>query len=139
MILRIKEIIYSIYRSLGCAFKADKRYHGGREKPVYLKIKELFRWIMRENYFNYMYYAFGLNISGANQAEYIGRNEFFYIKHKVEKYLKKEAHCEPLHYDVITKDKFYANSVFRANNIDCVDNIALVYSGKIIYKDGKEA
>lgn len=84
-----------------------------------------------------MYYAMGLHLTEAVQREFIGRRSFLKIKNKVEKKLRQRAGCKDLIYDVITKDKFYANSIFSSNELPCTENIALASGSGLIYTDGK--
>lgn len=80
----------------------------------------------------------GLNLAGLVQSDYIGRRSILKIKKKVEKKLRQRAGCEDLIYDVITKDKFYSNSVFNANGLPCIENLALISCSGLIYPNGKK-
>ena len=101
-------------------------------------LKDLWSWQFSEGEFNTMYYAMGLNLSGSKQSEYIGRKTFLRVKNSVEKKLKQKAGCDNLNYDVSTKDKFYANSIFTANGIPCIQNLALISGSSLIFSDGRE-
>lgn len=131
----LKKYIYALYQVYRYSAGKAKVYHRVKEKSRFSKAKDLLGWLCREKYFNSNYYAFGLNVQGADQREYIGRNEFLAIKNNAEAHLKQKAGCRDFSYDVVTKDKFYANSVFSANGIDCVENHALIKEGKVFYPD----
>lgn len=83
-----------------------------------------------------MYYAMGLNIKGKKGSEYIGRRNFLKIKKRIESTLRQRAGCEELNYDVITKDKFYANSVLIANGLPSIKNLGMISDSHLIYPDG---
>ncbi len=100
-------------------------------------LTDLIAWQLRECEFNKMYYAMGLDLAGSVQKEYIGRKSFLRIKNRIERKLKQKACCEDLNYDVITKDKFYANSLFTANGLPCIENLALISCPRLIYADGR--
>ena len=112
-----------------------KHYQTGIKKSKIKVIRELCKWIIKERSFNNMYYAFGLNIAGTKQREFIGKNEFLNIKAKVEREMKSRA-ANNHNYDVITKDKFYANSVLTANGIDCIENLAVIHNSMVYYNNG---
>lgn len=137
MVKILKIWIYRFYRVFLFSKGSVKIYKKGKNKSRITIIKDLLGWMLREKYFNEMYYALGLNLVGTKQDTYIGKNEFFSCKIEVEKYLKKKANCEKFSYDIITKDKFYANSILKANNINCVENIALLTNNNIIFNNGK--
>jgi hypothetical protein len=82
-----------------------------------------------------MYFAMRLGLRGSTQSEYIGRRTFLKIKNQVENRLKEQAGCDRINYDVITKDKFYSNSIFIANGIPCFQTFALI-SGCVMYFPG---
>jgi hypothetical protein len=80
-----------------------------------------------------MYYLFSLNLKGTDLNDYIGRKTFISLKDKVERRLKEKADCPGMNYDVVTKDKFYANSIFAANQIPCIPNAAIIIDNRIIF------
>lgn len=127
--LLIKPIQFSIGKR--------KMYFQGKEKSKLLQLFDLYSWIIKERRHNIMYYAFGLNIRGRDQKEYIGSREFIHLKNKVERRLKKNVGAIHLNYDVITKDKFYSTSFFEANNISCIKNLALLDNQFVIHRNGK--
>lgn len=134
----IKNCIINFYKTLKLSLRKTKIYY--KDQPSKSKFKiltELFLWLIKEKSHNQMFYAFGLNILGNQSKLYIGRKGVLYYKYNAEKKLKGESN-KNLNYDIITKDKFYANSILLANNIKCVKNIALISNQNIIYNDGTE-
>ena len=113
-----------------------KQYHSGNGKPVISIFAELLKWEYKEHYFNKMYFAFGLNRKNTLQDDYTGRRTFLKIKDEVEYILKRKAGCKDLNYDIITKDKFFANSIFNANGIPAIENMALIKGNHVLFNDG---
>ena len=138
MFQKLKEFAYNlllVYKFVGGKAKI---YHKGYSKSKFNIFCELLSWYIKECDFNHMYYAFGLNLAGSSQKEIIGRKEFMRLKNKAEKRLKALAGCELFDYDVVTKDKFIANSIFTANNIPCIENSALYCNSTLIFRDGRQ-
>lgn len=133
----IKNLLYNQYLTFRYTLGKTKQYHPGKKKSGLRILCDLITWQFRQHEFNKMYYATGLHLAGSKQKEYIGRKSFLRIKNKFEKKLRQKAGCEDLNYDVITKDKFYANSVFTANGLPCIENLALISSSVLIYPDGR--
>lgn len=136
MLKTLKKICYNLKLLFNFTFGKYKVYQKGIEKRKISKVVDFIKWILRENDFNTKYYAFGLNLINSLQEDYIGRNEFLKYKNKVEAFLKKKANCQAFNYDVITKDKFYANAIFKSNGIPSVENIALVSKTGILFGNG---
>jgi hypothetical protein len=134
----LKTFLYNIFLFYLYSFRKVKIYHSGQVKSKWLILSELLKWMIREGDFNKMYYAFGLNIKGSNVNEFIGRKSFLSLKDKTERNLKKKAGSSALNYDVVTKDKFVANSFLKANGIPCTQNIALIHDSIMIFPDGKQ-
>lgn len=133
----IKHLLYDQYLTFRYVLGKTKQYHSGKKKYKLQILTDLIAWQLHEGEFNKMYYAMGLHLDGSVQKEYIGRKSFLRIKNNVERKLKQKAGCEDLVYDVITKDKFYANSVFAANGLPCIENLALISRSGLIYPDGR--
>jgi len=133
----IKQILYDQHLTFRYVLGKTKRYHSGKKKSKLQMLTDLIAWQLRECEFNKMYYAMGLDLPGSVQKEYIRRKSFLRIKNNVERKLRQKAGCKDLNYDVITKDKFYANSVFKANGISCIENLALISCSRLIYADGR--
>jgi hypothetical protein len=85
-----------------------------------------------------MYYAMGLHLRGAKQKEYIGRRVFLKIEERVERKLRERAECGGLRYDVVTRDKFYAGSIFSAAGLPSAENLALISDQYLITPDGRK-
>jgi len=132
----MKKFLSFIFYLFRFAFAKTKMYQTGPAKSRIRILHELFQWQITERYFNRMYYAFGLNIRGTRQDDFIGRRTFLKTKQAVESSLKEKAGCKEFNYDIITKDKFLANSYFSANGIPCFENLAMISDGKIKFKDG---
>lgn len=133
----LKQLLYDQYLTFRYTFGNTKQYYPGKKKSKFQILRDLIAWQFREHEFNSMYYAMGLHLTEAVQREFIGRRSFLKIKNKVEKKLRQRAGCKDLIYDVITKDKFYANSIFSSNELPCTENIALASGSGLIYTDGK--
>ena len=106
LLYKTKALLYDLYQTYQYSRSKTKLYHQGKAKSGSAVIKELLEWRLKEREFNSMYYAFGLNLAGTDQAEYIGRREFLKVKERVEQKLKQKHDTLSLNYDVICKDKF---------------------------------
>ena len=133
----LKQILYDQYLTFRYILGKTKQYHEGKKKLRLQILKDLLAWQIREGEFNNLYYAMGLHLIGSRQKEYIGRKSFMIIKDRTERKLKQIAGCEGLDYDVISKDKFYANSIFTANGINCIQNNAVIAGSKLIFPNGR--
>ena len=138
MFQKLKGLAYHLLLTYRYVSGKAKIYHQGTAKSRFGILRELLAWQVREHDFNSMYYAMGLNLAGSRQENYIGRKEFLKLKTKVEQKLKSRAGCQKLDYDVVTKDKFIANSLFFANNLPSILNVALYCNSKLIFRDGQQ-
>jgi hypothetical protein len=136
MITKLKIWLYGFYRIIQYARGKAKIYRTGNTKSGVAIFNDLMGWMFREHYFNDMYYVLGLNIKGTKTGDYIGKNEFIAYRDKAERHLRSQAGCENLQYSVITKDKFYANSLFKATHIGSVENAALISNDMVIFNNG---
>jgi len=134
----LKQFLYNQLITIRYSLGKTKLYFLGKKKSVIHILKDLVIWQIREHEFNDLFYAFGLGIKGSQQKKYIGKRTILKIKNKIENKLKEKAGCDNFEYDVITKDKFYANSVFSANGISCFLNLALISGSIMIFPDGKQ-
>lgn len=139
MLLKLKGFLYQLLLTYKYSVGKAKVYHEGQGKSRFRILLDLLLWQTRELDFNTMYYAYGLNLFGSRQKKYIGRREFLQLKNKTEEKRKVQAGCKDFNYDVITKDKFIANSIFIANNIPCVENIAIYCNSILIYRGGEQS
>ena len=137
MIKKIQTFIFGIYLCFSYSFGNKKKYVVGSQKSKLFILIDMLLWLFREKQFNYNYFAFGLNIKGKKQTEYIGRSEFVKIKEKVEKEFRKWNGEQNIYYEVITKDKFVAHSYLSQNKIPCIALIGLVNRGEIYYSNGE--
>jgi len=85
-----------------------------------------------------MYFAWGLNEKGKLLSDYISRKEFLKIKSKAERHLLKINNIILLNYDVVTKDKFVANSFLSANNIPCIPHYGVIIRGEFYPTDNSD-
>jgi hypothetical protein len=136
--MRLKQLLYNQLLTIRYISGRTKQYHHGEQKSRLKILRDLLAWQINEGGFNDMYYAMGLHLAGSDQKEYIGRDRFLKIKNTTERKLRQIAGCEGLNYDVITKDKFYANSIFIANGIPCIQNLALISGSRLIFPDGRQ-
>lgn len=132
----MKKILNSIILTHRYIFGNTKRYFTGKEKSKIRILLDLLGWYWKEKEFNSMYYAFGLNLKGTRQKNFIGKKEFLKLKASTEKWLRKCFDAELLNYDVITRDKFYSASILQANAIPCIPTIALIHRAKLIFPNG---
>jgi len=133
----LKKLLYNQLLTILYLTKKAKPYYSGKQKPFWRKLKDLCLWQLQEHDFNTMYYAFALNLAGSRQNDFIGRRSFLRIKESVEAKLRNRAGCLNVRYDAVTKDKFYANSIFTANGIACLRNLAFIHGTEMIYTDGR--
>ena len=113
-----------------------KPYRQGAIKPLGRMFKDLCWWRWTEGEFNTNYFAFGLNLAGSRQEDFIGRRSFLKIKENVEARMRRRAGCERVCYEAVTKDKFYSCSILSSNGIRCIPNLAVICKGEIIFHDG---
>jgi hypothetical protein len=132
----IKYYLYTLYKYYLFSFSRVKKYHVTiLEKKFWEIVIDLINWHFSELKFNDMYYAMGLNSSGTKNSEFFGRRYFSITKEMVENVLKKAAGADTLNYDIITRDKFYANSILAAHDFPVVIDIGLIVRSKIYVKD----
>lgn len=132
----LKKFVYSKYLLYRYLTGDTKQYYDGDKKSKLQMLKDHIKWELKENDFNTMYYAMGLNLTGNKSSDYIGRKEFLEIKDRVEDNLKIFYGLSSFDYDVITKDKFYSTSILEANGIPCVRNTGLILNDRILFRDG---
>jgi hypothetical protein len=137
MLKKLKIFLYHQFLTYKYVVGKAKHYHYGQRKSKLMILRELLAWQWKEHDFNTMYYAMGLNLAGSRQKDYIGRKDFLMLKDKVEQKLKSRAGSQIYNYDVVTKDKFIANSLFTANNIPCIENTAIFSNATLLFRDGK--
>jgi hypothetical protein len=126
-ILKFLVVFRQIYRySIG----RTKHYYDG-ERKIWLHIAiDLIYLLVREGEFCYLYYALGYDQKGVEVSEYIGKKRVFYLKKIADKRLKSGI-GQKIDYDVVTKDKFYAGSIIRANGLPAIEDLALISNGKL--------
>lgn len=128
----MKGLIRNFFYLLKYTFGKPKVYRKGASKPKWKMFFELLYWWLNEGYFNSMYYAFGMNLKGVQSSQFLGKHSFLKRKEKEEKELKLKAGNDQLNYDVITKDKFYFNTILVGNNLPCLKNEGLIVHGNLI-------
>jgi hypothetical protein len=138
MVKTLKSLAYELLLTYRYVIGKAKIYHNGPRKSRLKILKELGAWYISECEVNRMYYAFGLNLKERKQNEYIGRKEFLKVKNKVENTLRTRAGCHQYNYDIVTKDKFIANSLFAGNNIPCIENLTLYCNSTLLFKNGTQ-
>ena len=138
MVKKLKGLAYELVLTYRYVIGKAKLYHHGPRKPRLKILKELACWYIHECDVNRMYYAFGLNLKERQQSDYIDRKEFLKVKNKTENILRTRAGCREFNYDVVTKDKFIANSLFAANNLPCIENMALYCNSALLFQNGEQ-
>ncbi|MBN1187235.1 MAG: hypothetical protein JXB49_33460, partial [Bacteroidales bacterium] len=133
----LKRLLYSGVLMLKYLFGETKHYYTGEKKSKWQIFKDLVIWQIREGEFNTMYYAMGLDLARSKQSEYLGRGSFLRIKQAAENYLIEKGGFKNINYSVITKDKFYANSILAANGITCIHSYALIKGSLILFPEGR--
>lgn len=93
---------------------------------------ELLSWLFKEREFNLMYYAFGLNRKDTKSSDFIGKKTFYKFKLKSERLLKQGKFNIYINHEILTKNKFYCSSILKSNNIDVIENIALIVNCNFI-------
>lgn len=128
-----KRLIYSLRLFLVYIFGNPKIYWATEKAKSRIRILgDLFLWFLKEGEFNTLYFAYKLNHKGARISDYISKGKLFRIKTKAEKLLKEYNNYSKIKIEILTKDKFYCTSVLKANNIQVVNNMALIINHKII-------
>ncbi len=117
----IKGLLYKIILLFIYSGNRQKKYFTGKEKSYLTKFLELFRWMLRDNQFNFHYYAYGLNLSGTYQNKHIGRREFLSLQRKIEIQISKKYMFGGLSYEVLTKDKFINYTFLKSLHIPVVE------------------
>ena len=131
----IKKNLYDQYKILDYSLNptyTNKSIASKRKFEIY---SELIIWYFKFGERNKMYFAWGLNEQGKSLSDYMSRKEFLKIKSKAERHLLKTNNISLLNYDVVTKDKFVANSFLSANNIPCIPHYGVVIGGEFYSTD----
>lgn len=132
----MKRLLYNIYKAFEFAFSSkNKTYYSGHEKKSIVKFLDQIEWLLSEHQYNNYYYLYGLNIKGSNQADYFGKRQFHKISQKHHKrIIKKYGLTENA--DILTKDKFYAASILKAQRVPVVENLGLISYGRLLLPNG---
>lgn len=109
-------------------------------KPLNFILWDWLKWLAREHEFNHFYYAYGLAKRYKRQKDYFGRRSLLNIIQLAEDVILKGHMGKQYHghfsYQMITKDKFVAQSCLKAFEIQCIPVIGLVIDGKFITTEG---
>jgi hypothetical protein len=136
MIKKLKKVII-LFRDLHYYSSGKvKKYYAGEEKTYLRKFRELLIFYVTQKEFFKLYYVAGFNLKGKDCKEFIGKIKIFDLKEQIDFFIKKQYNLN-FNYDVVTKDKFYANSILKANNIPCIENLAFIRNNDIFTCDGK--
>jgi len=127
---KIKKNLYDQYKILDYSLNSIYSNKSMASKSKFRIYSELIKWYFKFGERNKMYFAWGLNEKDKLLSDYISRKEFLKIKSKAESYLLYLNKISSLSYDVVTKDKFIANSFLSANNIPCIPHYGVVIRGK---------
>lgn len=138
ILIRTKIALYNVYLLYRFAFLPPKKYFIENEKSYLRKIWDLTAWLISRREFNTEYYAYGLNIAGSRQTNYIGTKEFVRLKEMTEKRIRRIRNCGDLDYDILCKDKFYSNSILIGNGIPAASHFGFISNGKLIGFGGFE-
>jgi hypothetical protein len=134
----IKKNLYDQYKILDYTLNPTYINKSVALKSKFRIYSELINWYYKYGERNKMYFAWGLHEKGKLLSDYISRKEFLKIKSKAERHLLKTNNISLLNYDVITKDKFVANSFLSANNIPCIPHYGIVIRGQFYPTDNSD-
>ena len=134
----IKKNLYDGYKILDYSLNPTYSNKSLASKSKFGICSELIKWYYKYSERNQMYFAWGLNERGKSLSDYMSRKEFLKIKFKAERHLLKINNISLLNYDVVTKDKFVANSFLSANNIQCIPHYGVVIRGEFISTDNSD-
>jgi len=135
---KIKKILYDQYKILDYSLNSIYSNKSMSSKSKFRIYWDLIKWYFKFGERNKMYFAWGLNELGKSLSDYISIKEFLKIKFKAERHLLKTNNISLLNYDVVTKDKFVANSFLSANNISCIPHYGVVIRGKFYSTDNSD-
>lgn len=135
MIKIFKKYSFIIRQIYIYATKKTKHYYDGKQKTGIHIFIDLLRLLVREKEFCSLYFALGFDQKDSDVSKYMGKKGILHLKEKAEQELKVDLGTE-LCYDAITKDKFYAGSILKANNMPVLMDIALISCGQL-YISGK--
>lgn len=118
----------------------DLNHHqSSNNKSKIIIIKDLLTWFFKEHEFNQYYLAFDLIDRSKLQDEYVGRRTLYKIIQKAEHIITEnhqgKNHNYHVTYQLMTKDKFIAQSCLNAFNIKCIPLIGLIYDEKFVTRD----
>jgi len=134
----IKKNLYDGYKILDYSLNPIYNNKSLASKSKFGICSDLIKWYYKYGERNQMYFAWGLNERGKSLSDYMSRKEFLKIKFKAERHLLKINNISLLNYDVVTKDKFVANSFLSANNIPCIPHYGVVIRGKFFPTDNSD-
>ncbi len=134
----IKKNLYDQYKILDYSLNPAYRNKSIASKSKFKICGDLIKWYFKYGERNKMYFAWGLNEKGKLLSDYISRKEFLKIKSKAERHLLKINNIILLNYDVVTKDKFVANSFLSANNIPCIPHYGVIIRGEFYPTDNSD-
>lgn len=110
----------------------------GKAKRFLFRLIDLLRWYVLNGEVLYYYYIFGFdNKSHAEQDEYMSWIELDKIREETNSLLVNSPH--PIHYKILSFDKFVANNYLNYLGIPCARNLALICNGKVIRESGSSA
>ncbi len=134
----IKKNLYDQYKILDYSLNPTYNKKSVASKSKFRIYSELIKWYYKYGERNKMYFAWGLNEKGKLLSDYISRKELLKIKSNAERHLLKANNISLLNYDVVTKDKFVANSFLSANNIPCIPHYGVIIRGEFYPTDSSD-
>lgn len=127
-----KELIYNQYLCFRILRDSFKKYRAESTKKPWRRYLEAQQWLIRQGEFCKFYYAWGLNSQDVRLDDFIGRKAFLRLKAAAEEKLKQINELGGMQYDVITKDKFVAESLMEANGIPCISHHGIIVRGEYL-------
>ncbi len=113
-----------------------ERLQTGKSKPFSARLGDLLSWYLRYGEVLYYYYVFGFESkSRAEQDEYMSWIEADRIREGINAILVNSPH--PIHYKILSFDKFVANNYLNYLGITCATNAALICNGQVVWEEGR--
>jgi len=114
-----------------------KIYFTGERKHWTRVFWDLVMIYFREGEFCSHYYALGYGLKGRHTTGYIGRKRILAMKEAAEQIMITSIRSG-ISYAAITKDKYYAGSILRANGLPTLVDLGIIIRGKLYNSEFNE-